>query len=166
MTVILLTLFTSLAVAPELKYPKNNLNLSEGSAIELKCVTEYQPRNCTELSVFWCKTEADDSSDLKTGCEPAGSQLDRQLIIMNETHSSEDETVRLRDVILKLTNITKADTGSYQCQASCSSGGAETAVGHIVTLKTHGNLRNLFLIPIMGISNYAQVKAHLSLDYT
>ena len=112
-------------------YPKQELNMTEGDSMKLKCVTVYQPEMCKELSVYWCK------ENNMSECE-AVSDPDRQLITMNETDDSELSTQRCRDVIFQLRNITAKDDGSFQCVATCSASGATAAIGHIITLTTHG----------------------------
>lgn len=109
-----------------LKYQKGDLHLLEGDTLKLKCLAVYQPGNCTQMSVKWCRRSIQDTC-------MGMHEPDRQLITMNETDDPDEHGTRHRDVMFEMWNISGKDNGSYQCQASC---GGQVSVGHIINLKT------------------------------
>ncbi|XP_062400555.1 uncharacterized protein zgc:174945 [Sardina pilchardus] len=129
-TLDLITILTLVCQLPltrasvvEVMYPKKEIKLIEGSSIKLNCTAVYQPKNCTTLSVYWCRR-------LETNPCQSLSEPDRQLITMNETADPQNN-IRYRDVMLEMWNISAKDAGLFQCQANCANSSAN---GHFITL--------------------------------
>lgn len=114
------------------RYQKKDLNRTEGDTVQFSCMVLYELRECTELSVYWCKRKS------MTECAMV-SEPDRLLITMNEKDDPKENGTRIRNVIFEMKNISSKDKGSFQCKATC---GVTTAEGHIITLSTYGTMTN------------------------
>lgn len=96
----------------------------------LNCTAQYEKQHCENISVFWCLSVEDKP------CEPL-TDLDKYLIHISETKLSKETLLRQQDACVTFTQLTRKDTGFYQCKAKCQHTGA-TAMGHRINVTVTG----------------------------
>ncbi|XP_060780586.1 uncharacterized protein zgc:174945 [Neoarius graeffei] len=128
----------------QVKYSRQPIKRTEGQTLTLNCTAQYEKQHCENISVFWCLSVEDKP------CEPL-TDLDKYLIQISETKLSKETLLRQQDAFVTFTQLTRKDTGFYQCKAKCQHTGA-TAMGHRINVTVTGQeeTRNIFTSDAKG----------------
>lgn len=114
----------------QVTYSRHPVKRTEGQPLTLKCTAQYEEEHCGNISVFWCISVSEKQCQKLT--DP-----DRYLNNNNETKISAETVVRQQDAFVTFTQLTRNDTGFYQCKAICEQTGA-TAMGHVISVTVTG----------------------------
>ncbi|XP_070822669.1 uncharacterized protein [Chaetodon trifascialis] len=100
-------------------YPQQILSPVRGSSVKLSCEAHYDFHQCGVLHVVWHQ-----QSELT---DPR-----KYLTTVNETQIS-NSTMRRRQVVTEILDLTLEDSGTFQCKAECEN--KATAMGHFIWIK-------------------------------
>lgn len=114
----------------QVRYLKHPVSKTEGQSLTLKCTARYEEEHCGNILVFWCLRVSE------TPCENL-TDPHRYLNHVNETQLSGETGFREQDVFVTFRQLTRNDTGFYQCKAVCRHTGA-SAMGHLINVTVTG----------------------------
>lgn len=97
-----------------------------GARIKLSCNAEYDLKLCGYVEVAWHQCVAlENCTELR---DP-----NRYVTVVNETVLART-SLRHRQVVTEIIQLTPADEGEFQCHAKCEIN-SDTAMGHYITVK-------------------------------
>ncbi|KAI9520181.1 hypothetical protein NQZ68_020080 [Dissostichus eleginoides] len=112
-------------VTLEVRYEGDTITTARGSSVQLSCDAIYDFEQCGLLHVVWVHV-MDQNEELT---DPR-----RFFTTVNETLS--EDTMRRRQVVTEILNVSPKDAGQFQCQAECE--GEQTAMGLFIWINIKG----------------------------
>ncbi|KAM6935620.1 uncharacterized protein PEZ65_005962 [Lycodopsis pacificus] len=113
-------------VTLEVQYPQRSIAPARGSSVKLSCDAIYDVQLCGLLQVAWYRLTAGSA-------EPAElTKPGKYFTTVNETVDS----VRRRQVVTEIFDLTPKDDGQFQCTAECETG--TTGMGHYISITVGG----------------------------
>ncbi|XP_076593232.1 uncharacterized protein LOC143324539 [Chaetodon auriga] len=103
-------------------YQQNTITPAIGSSVKLSCEAHYDFQQCGLLHVVWYQ-----QSEL---IDPR-----KYFTTVNETQIS-NSTMRRRQVVTEILDLTPEDSGQFQCKATCEN--KATAMGHFIWITVQG----------------------------
>ncbi|XP_071326532.1 uncharacterized protein [Trachinotus anak] len=107
------------------RYQQKSMALARGSSVKLSCEANYDLEQCGLVHVVWCHTS-------KQGAELTDPR--KYLTTVNETETA--GSMRRRQVVTEILQLTREDNGEFQCKAQCEKGAS--AMGHFIRLTVRG----------------------------